>query len=487
MPTKPIAQDSFHSGGVSDSIYSGIKNSMATMVGTELHAESGLVTAAQQLVNVAKTGSTVTINDFIKASVACSDGNIYFFGSTAGKVWRLESDGTLTLQVTASPAAGSAGILDAVEHEGYIYYAMQNRLGRVAVGAPTAWAGRDDDWATFTNGSTTDHPMFVHDSVLTLYIGDGNLVAQVESGVFSADAINIPVPYKVRSLNKYETDLVIGAGIADTVNKAALYRWNTYSTVSFSLSRIIDVPWIHSMFYVGNTLFVNAGLAGVIYYFDGSHLNIFRQLPGTYSDTKTGRIHHTAHDNLFGNQTLFGLSNVAGNPFSQAIWRFGQRDASYPIVLDTPYPISQRSGTDFVLNNLEIGCVVASGHDVFMTWKDTNSGTVYGIDQIDWSNKLDRAYMESRVIIPDGLLTENFHKMVVNYKSIPSSCDLELQYKNNHSASWQNAIGQITNTESLQKIGGLQPARVMQTKTIFRTSSNTTPGVESIIHTFNTP
>jgi len=79
--------------------------------------------------------------------------------------------------------------MDAWEYQGYIYYTMQSRLGRVAVGAPTDWATRNDSWATFTNTDALYHPCQEVNAVL--YIGDANLVAQVDAGVFSADALDI--------------------------------------------------------------------------------------------------------------------------------------------------------------------------------------------------------------------------------------------------------------------------------------------------------
>ena len=178
-------------GAISDSQFQGQKNSVAEMVGFDIHSEPGILKHNQKLTKE----SGATIDDLVKKILPCSDGNTYLFGSTNGKIWKRTSAGVYSLEATAAPAAGGAGIMDAWEYQGYIYYTMQSRLGRVAVGAPTDWTTRNDSWATFTNTDALYHPCQEVNAVL--YIGDANLVAQVDAGVFSADALDIEKPYRI--------------------------------------------------------------------------------------------------------------------------------------------------------------------------------------------------------------------------------------------------------------------------------------------------
>src|SRR3990172_6625906 len=92
-------------GGIADSKYQGQKNSVAEMVGFDIHGEPGILKHNQKL----SKESGVLIDDLVKTILPCSDGNTYLFGSTAGKVWQRTSAGVYSLLVTVAPAAGALG------------------------------------------------------------------------------------------------------------------------------------------------------------------------------------------------------------------------------------------------------------------------------------------------------------------------------------------------------------------------------------------
>ena len=181
-------------GGIADSDYLGNENSVAEMVNCDIHSESGLIKANQALTK----DSASVVDELCLAEVACSNGSTYFFGDSGG-IFERESNGDWTDRGTIAPAAGSAKVLSAKEHQGFIYYATQNRLGRIAVpAAGGSWAGRSDNWATFGVGDDTFHPM--KEVNLVLYVGDGNQVAQVDAGSFSANALDIKTPLRISAL-----------------------------------------------------------------------------------------------------------------------------------------------------------------------------------------------------------------------------------------------------------------------------------------------
>lgn len=184
-------------GGLSDSDYTGTENSVAECVGLDIHSEAGLIKCNQALV---KDSSTV-VDEFCRARVSCSNGSTYFFGESGG-IFERESNGTWTDRGTAAPAAGSAKILGAEEYQGYIYYFMQSRVGRIAVpSAGGSWAGRNDSWETFTNTDADFHPSAIVNEVL--YIGDKNYVAQVDGTTFSANALDLKTPLRISALGKH--------------------------------------------------------------------------------------------------------------------------------------------------------------------------------------------------------------------------------------------------------------------------------------------
>lgn len=413
-------------GGIADSDYLGAENSVAEMVGLDIHSEAGVIKVNQKLTK--DSGSTV--DDLVKARVSCSDGNTYHFGSTNGKIWKRTSGGTWSLEATAAPAAGAVGILDACEYQGYIYYAMQSRLGRWQIG--TAWSTRNDSWATFTNTDASWHPMKIVS--LVLYIGDKNYVAQVDAGTFSANALDIAAPLRIKSLGKMNTDLLIGTYVSDNVTETEIIRWNTWS-VSFSTSDSIPEVGVNCFLDTDNNVIVNAGTKGNLYFYNGTSLEEYKTIKGVYTGSAKAYVHPNAKFN-FNGMPLFGLSNVSGNPANQGVYSLARTNRNYPFVLNLEYAISTGN-----LSGVEIGSICQLSADQFLVgWKDTTGGTTYGVDVLDLSNKATVAYFVTRVIMAERTSLLNYGLVDACYRLLPTGTSVEVRKKVNADTTFGDAI-----------------------------------------------
>lgn len=452
-------------GGISASKYQGQANSVYAMEGLDIHSEPGIIKANQALTKESGT----TVDDFVKASVVCSDGNTYFFGSTNGKIWKRNSSGTYSLEATASPAAGGAGILDAYEYQGYIYYAMESRLGRVAVGSPTSWAGKDDNWATFTNTDADFHPIKEVNQVM--YIGDKNYVAQVDAGTFSANALDIKTPLRIKALGQILTDLLVGTFVNTYRVATEILRWNTWS-VSFSSSDPVPEIGINSFLATDNYNLVSAGRKGHIYYYDGQQLQEFKKIPGSWTGTNEAYIYPNATCNMNG-MPLFGLSNVSGNPASCGIYSINGYDRNYPKVLNLEWLISTGHSS-----NVEIGVIKMIGTTLLVSWKDTTSGTVYGIDKLDLTAKVATSYFETRQIYLERDV-KNTISAFVGYRSLPTGTTIKIYYKANYNASYVEATTVVDTDRKIVFTKDKFPeANTIQFKVELNSSSNDSPEVE---------
>lgn len=125
----PIVLNNWNMGGISESRILGENDrALYKMVGTDVHSKIGLLQANRRLVK--ESGSTV--DGFVKTMVACSDGYVYLFSSTNGKIWRyLPSAGTYSLAYTVNSPVGDDNILGACEYNNYLYFATQNYLYRI--------------------------------------------------------------------------------------------------------------------------------------------------------------------------------------------------------------------------------------------------------------------------------------------------------------------------------------------------------------------
>ncbi|MBM3283176.1 hypothetical protein FJY90_02885 [Candidatus Gottesmanbacteria bacterium] len=459
-------------GGLADSKFSGIKNSSYKLIGWDLHSTPGLLKVAQKLTK--DTGTTITA--FCRARVSASTGIQYWFSYTDGKIWQNKA-GVWTLVYTTSPAAGAAGCLGAVEYQGYIYWVTQSRLHRIAVASAdgaAAWtANAVPNWATFSITDSAFHPMIEQN--LVLYIGDGNYLAQVDAGVFTANALDIKTPLRVKSLGKMGTDVLLGTYVASTVTETEIIRWNTYS-VSFTSSDSIPEVGINAFLPSDNFVLVQAGLKGNIYLYNGERLELYGKIPGNYSPSSYGEVYPESVANLAG-LILFGFSNGSGNPADQGVYQIGRATRNHPWVLDMPFPISERSGGSLVMSSIEIGGVLAVGSDLYVAWKN---GSTYGIDKLDYSNKLEAGYLETRVMVVTREKFTNFSKFVVAYASLPASTAINIAYDKNHAGEPLTETTEVIDSD--RKIvyaeEGVE-ATTLRLKISPTVSSNNAPEIES--------
>lgn len=455
-------------GGIADSDYLGAENSVAEMVGLDIHSEAGIIKVNQALVK--DSGSTV--DDFVIASVSCSDGNSYHFGSTNGKVFKRASNGTWSVEATVAPAAGNVGVLGAMEYQGYVYYATQSRLGRWQIG--TAWSTRNDNWATFTNTDVYYHPMKIVN--LVLYIGDANYVAQVDAGVFSANALDIAAPLRIKCLGRINTDLLIGTYISDNVTSTEIIRWNTWS-VSFSTSDPIPEVGINAFLETDNNVIVNAGTKGSLYFYNGSSLEEYKVVKGDYTGTKKAYVYPQANFN-FNGMPLFGYSNVSGNPANQGVYSLARTNRNYPFVLNLEFPLSTGN-----LSNVQIGTIVPISADQFLvSWKDSNGSVTYGIDVLDLSNKVPNAYFITRVIMAKRSELLTYGLVNSCYRSLPDGTSIEVSKKVNSDTDFSSPITSRTDAKRMLQATqvDINDATRVQVKAALNANGNDAPEVEVV-------
>jgi hypothetical protein len=255
---------------------------------------------------------------------------------------------------------------------------MQSRLGRVAVGAPTDWSTRNDSWQTFTNTDADYHPFKEVNQVL--YVGDGKDLAQVDAGVFSASALDIASPLRIKSLGKILTDILLGTFVTVYQVATEILRWNTWSG-SFSVSDEIPEIGINCFLKTDNFALVSAGTKGNLYLYNGSQLENYKRIPGDWTGSKEATIYPNASVNMFG-LPLFGVSNVSGNPAKQGIYSIGGYDRNYPKVINLEWLISTGR-----VSGVDIGAVEMVGTTLLVGWKnaDTITMTIANPGVVTWT------------------------------------------------------------------------------------------------------
>jgi len=458
-----------HIKGLSDSKWSGIAGSVAECVGLNIHTNPGLTTVQQKLTR----NDGTNVDTLVKVVVSASNGYTFWFASDSGKIWARSSSGTWSLAYTTAPAAGTAGCSGAAEYNGFIYWATQSRLHRVTIaGADDSWAAGEVslNWQTFAVTDADFHPMAIQD--VTLFIGDGNRVVSVNSdSVFNNKALDIKTPLRIKTMIPYEIDILIGTFVANTVNRTEIIRWDA-SSPSWNTSDPIEEVGINAFIRDDNYMYVNAGRAGNIYFYNGEQLVPFKRIPGTYSDTQYGTIHPQAVGNYKG-VPIFGFSNGAGNPAKQGVYSFGSYSRDYPKVLDLSWVISRD-----VTSGIEIGAIVVSDFELLVSFKD---GANYGVDKIDYTAKYASAFFETMMLFQqDRTQGKTLAGVIVPYNTLPANTGVTISYSVNGGAyvamtDVDNSVLQLLEAKlSVGDIGSLQ------IRVGFDVSGNNAPSIEGL-------
>lgn len=462
--------------GLSDSLWRGLKDSFYRCVGLDIHSNPGSITVNQKL----SLDSGATVTAFCRVALSTSDGGQIWFSYTDGKIWYRSTAGAWTLVYTTAPGAGSAGCLGAEEYNAYIYWGTQSRLHRMPVAniaTAAGWtANAVPNWQTFTSTDAEWHPMVIQ--ISTLFIGDGYQVAKVDSAAaFTASAISFLAPIRIKDMTTYGTDLVIGTFIKTTANYAWLFRWDGVQT-NQQYSELVEENGINCFMYQGNTLLVQCGTAGNWYFYDGTQLQFYKKIPGTWTPTKFGEVYPNSAANYrgvpvfaFSNSPL--ATNSTGNPVDQGIYTMGQYSKDYPVVINGPeYIISQDK-----VATIECGALLVEGNDVYLAWKD---GSNYGVDKVDAATKYASAYLETVRITPYIKNNTTTYRVFVNYQSLPASTSVTFKYKSNGDAAY-TAMTTIDDTLNQRLYAELSvDGRAFQIRVEFTTATNNAPVVEHL-------
>ena len=354
------------SGGISDSILRGIKGSFATMVGLDIHSTPGILKVNQKMTK----NSGYIVTELVKFTVTASDGNTYLFSGESGKIWKKTSADVYTLVATNAKGA----CIGALEYNGYIYYVGAGFVGRQSVAAAASeasWSSHDDDWQTLSKADAGFAPMAEMGNVL--YIGNGSYIASFDGSTYQDAALDLPTQYRVSALFDNNVELIIGTYVGASssvkVNYCKIFKWDG-SADSWNGSDVLYEAGVNAFIPADNQIFIQAGIYGSIYYYDGDIMIPFKKIPGTFTPTRYGIVYNNAAC-VYNSLPMFGFSNSqdaansTGNPTNLGIYSLGRNSKNYPIVLNLEYPLSMTTP----MSSTEIGSLFSIGNDLYATWR----------------------------------------------------------------------------------------------------------------------
>lgn len=404
----------FNLGGMSDSPFQGLPNSLYKVIGMDIHSVPGIMKLSQAL----KKESGSTLNGFCKRRVVCSNGETYFFEAGTGTIYRRTSAGAWSVAYTTVPTSGGAGCLGAFEYNGYVYWATQNYLHRIttANALTGTWAVLDANWKLFGVTDADFHPMRVVNDVL--WIGDGNQICKVDGTTFTGGAFQkIKSPHRVSALGENAGSLLIGTYVSSDVNRCAIFDWDTVSNSYTSDPKVMEVG-VNCFLPTTDFPVAQCGNKGNFYYYDGFRWKKYKRIPGDWSAGKTAVVYEDAAVNVNGT-VLFAPSNVAGNPVTFGVYELGGYDPKYPDVMHVRHLLSSAQST-----GISVGCLAAVGDKLLAAWQDAST---VGADVTDTANKTAIGVVQGRFVAAERDVNKQF-RVIVGYKALPSGTSISPGY-----------------------------------------------------------
>jgi len=423
-------------GGISDDEVKGIKGSCKFCQGVNVRSEPGILKVHQKL----KKDTASTVVDLCNWMLPANN-KIYAFGD-AGNIY--EKTGSTWSKVFTDGTARA--ILGAGTDGDYLYWATATKLHRFLLGG--TWGGADEqvDWATLTS-DTAFHPiMFLGDNG---YVGCGkdmaafmrNTAGTSIDASFNSSTLDLPTSERIKSLIPNGKIILLGTWQGSNIyefTEANLYEWDP-ALASSSYDDVNDLRecGINAMLNVQRVVFIWAGIAGNMYYYNGSRFVKLKKIPGIDAAIgEYGYINPGSVTNYTG-IPHFALNNAG----KRMIYSYGTSNKNYPNVLIPEYIISTgNTGSTVTLGGLCAGRT----NEFYVAWKDD---TTYGIDQIDITRKnpnsaspYDKCYYETLVFDDREPCREKMFEVVyLKTKPLGAGTAIRVYYKIDDQSTWQSA------------------------------------------------
>lgn len=520
-----------NNGGIADSDILGGKDSVAEAVGLDIHSKPGFLRANQKLTEDAPSGfitektigipcsdgnsyhfgavtgkvwkrdvtggwsliATVTPGSGTAGILGAAEyqGYIYYGMSNRLGRWQIGSAWSSREDNFGTFRNGNAQFHPMLElnlvlfiGDGYNIAQVDSTLQTIDYGTLTGTFEAGEKITGGTSGATAyidsdDGSMLIIKEVVGVFqaaetitgstSGATATVTTIVTGVFSENALDLPVQSIVKCLGPMGTDLLIGTIVNSNIIGTKIYRWNTWS-VSYTNSDPIPEVGINAFLPTDNFVIVNAGTKGNLYIYDGSTLDIYKQVKGDWSASDKALVHPQAVLN-FNGLPLFGMSSIIGNPTIMGIYSLGRTNRNYPYVLNCEYLLASRD-----IANIEIFCITPIDNSFLVSWKN---GSTYGIDRMDLTEKFNGAYFTTRIIMPDRMALTNFSQIFSGYRRLPTGTLINFEKSVNYQAFVP--ISDIrTDTKRNMRYSAIDigEATTLQARAILQTSGNDSPEME---------
>lgn len=343
------------------------------------------IPGAAQLNNLMdkKSGSTVDAQiKWIRKNPA-SPANIYAIDSN-GSVYHSSNSGDTWAELSDRDGSGQG--LEVWKD--YLFVCEDTTIDVYGpLSGTPAWT---DDWQTI-DSDTAWHPLYISKNDGVLYGGAGRYVFSIEENsgqdfapgtsatyTFTQQALDLPEDYKIKCLGELGSYLMCGTwqgtNIYD-VKIADIFPWDRVSP-SFIEPIQIGEHGVHSLLSRGNTMYILAGIEGIVYKTNGSAAYPIAEIPQFITNISGGKYLEFFPGALtyYKGRPFFG---VGGSAALDGIGVYSIMETTSGTILNLEHGIS--TGNFGASNIAQVSALLPVTRDTLLTgWRDN---TTYGIDK----------------------------------------------------------------------------------------------------------
>lgn len=450
--------------GISDEEDKGVRGSFKFGQALDIHKKRDSLSCQQAM----KKESGTTVTDLILFMVSCSDGNSYHFGNS-GKIYKRTSAGIWSLVYTDPDGA----IKGAEEWKGnssntYLYWATNTKLKRKLIPGVSDWS---DVFTVATNLTSADwHSMVVGAGIQgDLFICNKDKLAMVDyTHTYTPEAVKIIPGNTTKCLIATDENIIFGSVKDDNAEEGYLWAWNTL-LMAWRKRKKIPTKGVNAL-VMSEIMIAQAGENGEIFFSDLVH-----QLP-IISFPNGGKV-NPGGTTTKGNLALFG---VYGND-NPGIYSYGRVSKNRVFALNFDYVLTPTTID-------EIGAIKMIGTDLLVSWK---SGSTYGVDIIDNSNKANVIYESLDFDAGQPSIKKTFNNIKLTMLALPSNCSVKVKFRIDKKGAWVSAkLGDNSDTfntagetEAIFNVG--EDGEVYEVRVELFPDGNNTPEILSITTYFD--
>lgn len=366
------------------------------------------------------------------------DGDLFAVDS-GGDIWKRDAGTGWVTDATWPHADGNAGSGQGLfEYNGSLFWAADTTVGRITT--PTAVPAFTDSWQA---GLTTSswHPMEI--IIGKLAIGHGRNVATWDTTSWDATSLILPAGFVAKCFAVIGDFLAIGT-VAPAGEDSRIFFWDgTSATYNKELS--VKAEAVDAMFTWRNTLWVVAGKAANLHYYNGTSLAEVAKIADIDTDggdsatvRPSGLIHYQ-------NRMLIAVETIstALDRAMPGVWAFDPETGAFTLQHLLSTGVSNTSGHAYA--------VYSDGTDFWVSGSDGNTGAAYAtfVDKSGGSKYTESCYFTTQWFETVPFANKHFRKFYLNFFEFPASGatnEITVKYRLDDTTRRLNSGGEYTAT-----------------------------------------